>query len=360
MPWTQECRAELAQSQETCCDLDMRAMQEESEKNAATQQAAALREERAVLSEQLAELEAALKLAQERALAAEQHLVEAQVTLEGSEKRCGRFFLCRRELEQRGPLHSELTPIPAATVPSPTPHPVATVPCPAPHCQCTFPRVSRLGDALATANEEARRAEAAAAAATERSAELEREVAAVEEQLLAGAEELQRQSDAAAAAVQALQRELDGARAALHRAEQRLRHAGAGGSGVGPAGVESRTDAPAGTGLQQQCQALEQELRLSRRREEKLQALHYRLRADVKACGGDLAALRDVSDRRGLEFELDRTRTRAARERAVLKEQVREALARCAELQAKAPAGAGGDKPHRAPAAPLGDKENVL
>ena len=90
--------------------------------------------------------------------------------------------------------------------------------------------------------------------------------------------------------------------------------------------------------------ALEDELRRSKRREEKLQALLYRLRHDLKSCGGDLAALDDIQERRSLEYELDRLRNRASREKALLREQLATALERCAAFEGK---GAGAARPAR-------------
>ena len=43
-----------------------------------------------------------------------------------------------------------------------------------------------------------------------------------------------------------------------------------------------------GAELRAQCASMETELRRSKRREEKLQAMQFRLREDLKACGGDL------------------------------------------------------------------------
>lgn len=99
------------------------------------------------------------------------------------------------------------------------------------------------------------------------------------------------------------------------------------------------------------CAALEAELRKSKRREEKLQALQYRLREDVKACGGDLDRLEDLRERRSLEYELDRTQNQASREKAALSEQLRAALAKCAALE-----GGKGAAPRRGV---LQTKENV-
>lgn len=69
----QACRADLEKSQEECTDLDMRAMQAEGQSAALRQevvglkeQADAWREERSMLSTQLAELEDALRAAQVR------------------------------------------------------------------------------------------------------------------------------------------------------------------------------------------------------------------------------------------------------------------------------------------------------
>ena len=48
-----------------------------------------------------------------------------------------------------------------------------------------------------------------------------------------------------------------------------------------------------------------------------LQALQFRLREDVKAAGGDLAAFDQLKDARALEYELDRVANRATRDKQV-------------------------------------------
>ncbi|KAK9836595.1 hypothetical protein WJX74_004004 [Apatococcus lobatus] len=90
---------------------------------------------------------------------------------------------------------------------------------------------------------------------------------------------------------------------------------------------------------------LESELRRSKRREEKLQALLYCLREDVKASGGNLEAFQNLHDVRKLEYELDFVTNRAARDTQALKDKI-------AQLQ--------GAKPRPASASPLaGNKENM-
>ena len=150
----------------------------------------------------------------------------------------------------------------------------------------------------------------------------------MEEQLLAGAEEQRRQADEAAGRIAALERQVAEARA---------------GASAGPPAEAP----PAPAQLAEQAAhraALEEELRRSKRREEKLQALLYRLRHDLKSCGGDLAALDDIQERRSLEYELDRLRNRASREKAVLREQLAAALERCAAFEGKS---AGAVRPAR-------------
>ena len=83
------------------------------------------------------------------------------------------------------------------------------------------------------------------------------------------------------------------------------------------------------------CSALEAELRKSKRREEKLQALQFRLREDVQAAGGDPGRFDALRDSRALEYELDRLANRASRDKAVLKEKLAEALAANKALQAQ-------------------------
>jgi chromosome segregation ATPase len=78
--------------------------------------------------------------------------------------------------------------------------------------------------------------------------------------------------------------------------------------------TSGRTDA-----LEQRCLALESELRKSKRREEKLQALQYRLQQDIKISGGSLETFKNLRDVRALEYELDRTVNRAEKEIASLK-----------------------------------------
>ncbi|KFM22412.1 Centromere-associated protein E [Auxenochlorella protothecoides] len=262
----QACRADLEKSQEECTDLDMRAMQAEGQSAALRQevvglkeQADAWREERSMLSTQLAELEDALRAAQEAANMARQRLGAAETRAEAAEE------------ELRG---AELR--------------------------------------VAAARRDAQEAEV-------QCQRLRDEVDAVEEQLLASADDLQKQSEQAAAQLQALQTELAAARAVQQRQQ------------VPPSPDPALAD---------RCAALEAELRKSKRREEKLQALQYRLREDVKACGGDLARLEDLRERRSLEYELDRTQNRASREKAALRDQLRAALAKCAALEGGVKGGA--------------------
>jgi len=67
--------------------------------------------------------------------------------------------------------------------------------------------------------------------------------------------------------------------------------------------------------------ALESELRKSKRREEKLQAMMYRLSLDVKESGGCENALKTLRSVRELEFDLDRAQNQISRLRSQLAEQ---------------------------------------
>lgn len=73
-------------------------------------------------------------------------------------------------------------------------------------------------------------------------------------------------------------------------------------------GTGSASSDQGGTGEQAGGEAvsrLEQELRKSKRAEQKLQALLYRLRKDLEDRGGDVAALDNLKDIRSLEYEVD-------------------------------------------------------
>ncbi len=48
-----------------------------------------------------------------------------------------------------------------------------------------------------------------------------------------------------------------------------------------------------------------------------VQALQFRLREDLRQCGGDLGKFEQLKDMRGLEYELDRVSNRAARDKQV-------------------------------------------
>lgn len=103
--------------------------------------------------------------------------------------------------------------------------------------------------------------------------------------------------------------------------------------------------------IRKRCSALEQELRKSKRREEKLQALQFRLREDLAKAGGDVSFFDKLKDVRSLEYELDRALNKAAKEKAVLQEALREA---------RRSKGMGGGNP-TAVVHPLGElnKENI-
>lgn len=70
--------------------------------------------------------------------------------------------------------------------------------------------------------------------------------------------------------------------------------------------------------LEAKVAGLEVELRRGKRREEKLQAMQFRLREDLKASGGDLSVFDRLKDIRELEYELDFATNRHAREVQVL------------------------------------------
>ena len=92
------------------------------------------------------------------------------------------------------------------------------------------------------------------------------------------------------------------------------------------AGAASAAEQAAALGAR--CSALEGELRKSKRREEKLQALLFRLREDLKAAGGDVARLDLLKDQRALEYELDRVQNRSSRDKAVLREKLQVCVGR--------------------------------
>lgn len=81
--------------------------------------------------------------------------------------------------------------------------------------------------------------------------------------------------------------------------------------------LTQRTPAPA-----EPTQALQAELRKSRRREEKLNALVYRMRQDVEALTKDPEAFARLQDVRALEYELDFATNKAARERTALQAEI--------------------------------------
>jgi chromosome segregation ATPase len=117
--------------------------------------------------------------------------------------------------------------------------------------------------------------------------------------------------DKLAAAQKATQEALESARREVDASRKDTCHQ--------PRGIpENATDA--GKELQERCLALESELRKSKRREEKLQALQYRLQMDIKECGGSLEAFKNLRDVRSLEYELDRTANRAEKEIARLRD----------------------------------------
>ncbi len=66
--------------------------------------------------------------------------------------------------------------------------------------------------------------------------------------------------------------------------------------------------------LESKVATLEAELRRGKRREEKLQAMQFRLREDLKAAGGDPSVFDRLRDVRALEYELDFAANRHTRE----------------------------------------------
>lgn len=87
--------------------------------------------------------------------------------------------------------------------------------------------------------------------------------------------------------------------------------------------LTQRTPAPAEPAqAQAQAQVLQAELRKSKRREEKLNALVYRMRQDVEALTKDPGAFAKLQDVRALEYELDFASNKAARERAAMQAEI--------------------------------------
>ncbi len=102
---------------------------------------------------------------------------------------------------------------------------------------------------------------------------------------------------------------------------------------------------------QEQTAALHAELRKSKRREEKLNALVFRMRQDVQGLTNDPTAFDKLFNVRELEYELDFAANKAAREQAALQQQISVLQQRLASAEGK---GAGGV------VAPLGARdENV-
>ena len=88
--------------------------------------------------------------------------------------------------------------------------------------------------------------------------------------------------------------------------------------------------------LKERCSKLEQELRRSKRREEKLQAMQYRLREDIKQAGGSLDKFERLRDVRSLEYEMDRAKNKYEKEIASLHRALKEAQA-CKGTSARQP-----------------------
>lgn len=90
-------------------------------------------------------------------------------------------------------------------------------------------------------------------------------------------------------------------------------------------GIKEDSETKRVDALEQKCLALEGELRKSKRREEKLQALQYRLQQDFKQSSGSLEMFANLRDIRSLEYELDRTANRAEKEISALKKALKKA-----------------------------------
>lgn len=97
--------------------------------------------------------------------------------------------------------------------------------------------------------------------------------------------------------------------------------------------------------LKEKCFRLEQELRRSRRREEKLQALQYRLQEDVQQSGGSMELFTKLKDIRTLEYEMDRAANKAEKEICILRQALQQAQA---------------SKTTNKPKHALADKENIM
>lgn len=97
--------------------------------------------------------------------------------------------------------------------------------------------------------------------------------------------------------------------------------------------------------FKEKCIRLEQELRRSRRREEKLQALQYRLQEDVRQSGGSMEVFTKLKDIRTLEYEMDRAANKAEKEICTLRQALQQALA---------------SKTTNKPKHALADKENIV
>eukprot|EP00890_Picochlorum_soloecismus_P005045 jgi/Picsp_1/5541/NSC_02900-R1_protein len=97
--------------------------------------------------------------------------------------------------------------------------------------------------------------------------------------------------------------------------------------------------------LKEKFVRLEQELRRSRRREEKLQALQYRLQEDVRQSGGSMDLFTKLKDIRTLEYEMDRAANKAEKEICSLRQALQHAQTSTTN-----------NKPRHA----LADKENIV
>jgi hypothetical protein len=179
--------------------------------------------------------------------------------------------------------------------------------------------------------------------------------------------EAQAAARAAAAAEEAAGRKIAGLNTRVQQLESQLHRAAADAEAVREqraAAAAAGDAAAAGAALELRCSALEAELRKSKRREEKLQALQFRLREDVKSSGGDVGSFDQLRDVRALEYEMDRLANRASREKAQLREALAEAQKRAERAEgaaAKAAAAAGGGKRALGGAGSvLADKENQL
>lgn len=115
----------------------------------------------------------------------------------------------------------------------------------------------------------------------------------------------------------ALEEKLSGAHDELNRLKHELEAARAAASQAVPPPTVPNTELIKDFGdIKERCTVLEGELRKSKRREEKLQALQFRLQMDVKESGGSVDAFKNLRSVRELEFDLDRAQNQISRLRS--------------------------------------------